>query len=502
MTRIRDLDLEASVDLIVRRFPTVGLAVGVIGDGRLQQFHGHGVADIDSGTPITEDTVLRIASITKTFTAVAVMQLHEQGLVDLDAPANDYLRAYKLMPAQSWFRPATIRDLLTHTAGLPEVYSFRGLFAPDFGESFVAGRPLPSLAEFYDHGLKLYAEPGIRFVYNNHGPSTLGQLVEDVSGEPLHRYFHQRIFEPLGMKDSDLLRSEQVKARLATGYEIRSGRVGMIEERDMVTAGAASIFSTPRDMARYLAALLGGDAFEGSAVLKPETLAEMFGPQYQPDPRIPGMGLGFFRKDLGGHLAVGHQGTHPGFHSQMLLAPDDGVGVMAFTNGARQADFWLPTEVSRLLRQLIGETDGFEGGSLPQRPELWRELSGWYRLSARLTDVRLRGMMGAGAEVFVRSGRLMLRFLTPIPELYRGFPLDPADIDDPFAYRIDLTASGLEPMKVVFGTTPEGAVTDLYIDLMPLKLSKQPGLSNPRRWVLGGLGALAAGARIRNGWRK
>jgi len=81
--------------------------VGVVRNGRLEFFHGHGLADIASNTPITEDTVFRIASITKTFTAIAVMQVWEQGLVDLDAPANDYLGVYRLIPAKAGFRPAT-----------------------------------------------------------------------------------------------------------------------------------------------------------------------------------------------------------------------------------------------------------------------------------------------------------------------------------------------------------------------------------------------------------
>ena len=111
----------ARVDEILNRRPAVGLAVGVVRDGRLEFFHGHGLADIASNTPITEDTVFRIGSITKLFTAIAVMQLCEQGLVDLDAPANDYLRAYQLIPAEAGFRPATLRHLLTHTAGIPDV---------------------------------------------------------------------------------------------------------------------------------------------------------------------------------------------------------------------------------------------------------------------------------------------------------------------------------------------------------------------------------------------
>jgi len=98
MPEIRELDMKAKVGEILNRWPAVGLAVGVVRNGRLEFFHGHGLADIALNTPITEDTVFRFASITKTFTAIAVMQLWEQGLVDLDAPANDYLRVYRLIP--------------------------------------------------------------------------------------------------------------------------------------------------------------------------------------------------------------------------------------------------------------------------------------------------------------------------------------------------------------------------------------------------------------------
>jgi CubicO group peptidase (beta-lactamase class C family) len=119
MTEIEQLELEGSVEGILNRWPAVGLAVGVVREGRLKSFSGHGVANIESGTPVTEDTVFRIGSITKTFTAVAVMQLWEQGLLDLDAAANDYLRAFRLMPAKAGWRPATVRHLLTHTAGVP-----------------------------------------------------------------------------------------------------------------------------------------------------------------------------------------------------------------------------------------------------------------------------------------------------------------------------------------------------------------------------------------------
>jgi CubicO group peptidase (beta-lactamase class C family) len=219
-----ELELQGRIDGILNRHPAVGLAVGVVRNGCLERFSGHGLADIASNTPITQDTVFRIGSITKTFTAIAVLQLWEQGLVDLDAPANDYLRGYRLIPAKAAHRPATVRQLLTHTAGLPELlYPWRA-YTPILGQTVRFGHRRPTLAEFYHGGLHLVVEPGTGCTYSNHGFATLGQLVEDVTGTPLHRYFRERIFEPLAMADTDLVRSERVSSRLATVRWPATGR--------------------------------------------------------------------------------------------------------------------------------------------------------------------------------------------------------------------------------------------------------------------------------------
>jgi len=497
---VAELDMKASVAEILGRRGAVGLALGVIRDGRLEFFHGHGVADIVSNTPITEDTVFRIASITKTFTAIAMMQLQEQGRIDLDAPAGNYLRAYRLIPAKASLRPATVRDLLTHTAGVPQlpypgralVRLFAGEGLTESGDSYGLGRPLPTLAEYYRGGLRLEAEPGTRFTYGNHGFATLGQIVADVSGQPLDRYFREHIFGPLGMADSDLLRSERVKERLATGYKLGSHGAIAVTDRQKVTAGASSIYSTPRDMARYVAALLGGGANEHGRVLQPATLASMFEPQYQTDPRVPGIGLAFWRSHLGAHLAVEHQGVLPGFNSQIWVAPGDGVGVIAFTNGASGALIWLTAEVAGLLRQLLGVPDDVIRTDVPQHPEIWGELCGWYPVSARLTDTQARGIAGLGAEVLVRRGQLTLRALSPVPTQYRGFPLHPDDDEDPDVFRIDLSRFGLGAPRIVFSRDPAAGTTRVHTDIVPLSLRKQPAGQNPRPWITGALGAAAA----------
>ena len=146
------------------------------------------------------------------------MQLWEQGLVDLDAPANDYLRAYRLVPEKAAHRPATVRHLLTYTAGLPQAVYLSRAVKPNLGEMVEFGRRVPTLAEFYRGELHLVAEPGTRHTYSNHSFATLGQIIEDVTGQPLDGYLRDHIFELLGMEKTDLLRSDRVKDRLATGY--------------------------------------------------------------------------------------------------------------------------------------------------------------------------------------------------------------------------------------------------------------------------------------------
>lgn len=482
----------------LNRWPASGLAAGIVRDGSLEWFHGHGVADIGSGTPVTENTVFRIASISKTFTAITVMQLWEQRLVDLDAPANDYLRAYRLIPAKAGFRPATLRHLLTHTAGVRAVRRPSDLLRPALGWGARVGRPAPSLAEYYRGGLRVDIEPGTKWAYSNHGFATLGQIVEDVSGLPLDRYLREHVFGPLGMEGTDLVRSERVRAHLATGYALRSRGLKAVTDREMAIAGAASVYSTTSDMARYVSALLGGGANEHGSVLKPATVAYMFEPHYQPDPRVPGMGLGFFRDEVGGHRTVGHDGIWKGFLSDMVLAPDEGIGVLAFANTGGFDRRGAPVPVANaLLRLLLDLPDDAVRTDVPEHPEIWSDVCGWYSLGPGvLTDPQPRAMLGAGVEVVVRRGHLTIRGQIPIPAVRKGLRLHPEG-DDPYAFRIDLSGFGLGTSPVVFSREPDGEVTALYLGLAPMSFQKRPDVQNPRPWVNGALVAGATAIAVR-----
>jgi CubicO group peptidase (beta-lactamase class C family) len=475
---------------VLHRHPAGGLAVGVAGPGGLEFFSGSGVADTAQGTPISEHTVFRIGSISKTFTAIAVMQLREQGLLGLDDPVSEHLRAYRLAPARRSFPPVTIRQLLTHTGGIGEFRSLADLFRPTIGLAATRDRA-PSLADYYHRGLRIEVEPGTKWAYANHGFATLGQLVEDVSGEPFAAYMRKHVFGPLGMNGTDFTRTDLIRDQLATGYVLRGKGLKAVPDRDITVQGAGSGFSTTADMARYAAALLGGGP---GPVLPPEVLAEMFRPQYQPDPRLPGIGLSFLRGEIGGHRTVGHDGGWPGFISAMVVAPDDGLAVLSFTNTGSVA----PARVSdAILREVFGAGADVPRTDVAEHPEMWAGICGWYGPDpGPLTNARVRMLTGAGVEVAVRDSHLVLRGLSPVPRLRKGFRLHADDPGDPYLFRLDLTDLGQGTWQLAFSRNGDGAVTALHLAPIPMSVGKRPGYRNPARLAAAGAGAACVAGAV------
>ncbi len=496
---IDDLDLKATMAQILDCWPCGGLAVGVIADGGLAWFHGHGVADVGAKAPITEDTVFRIGSITKTFTAIAVMQLWEQGLVDLDAPANDYLRSFRLVPVQPHLRPATVRQLLTHTAGVGYLRRLSDLLQPAVGSGIRAARSgAPPLAEYYRRGLPVEVEPGTKWAYSNHGFAVLGQIVEEVSGQPLDSYLRDNIFDPLGMEHTDLIRSERVRHLLATGYVLRSRGLKPVADREIPTPGSAGMYSTTADIARYVAALLSAATDENGSVLRPESVAIMFRVHFQPDPRVPGMGLAFELGEEGGQRTVSKTGIVSGFHSAMALAPDKGIGVVIFSNtGGLDGRNATEPLAAALLRRLLGLPAEVLRTDIPPHPEIWSEICGWYSPSpGPVTNVFPRALMGAGAEIVVEGGHVTLKPLTPIPAMRHCFRLYPDDPDDPWVFRIHFPDFGTDHRVVFDRELKEGAAKRMFLDRM--SFAKRPDLSNPRMWLTGLLAAGMAGLAVRS----
>jgi hypothetical protein len=188
----------------------------------------------------------------------------------------------------------------------------------------------------------------------------------------------------------------------------------------------------------------------------------------------------------------------------LLVAPDDGVAIVAFTNGSPGAFMWMETEFKRLLRHLLDVPDDVIRTDIPQHPELWGELCGGYRLPARISDLRQRLAIPGGVEVFVRGGRLMIRALTPVPTLYRGLPLHPDDADDPHVFRLDLSGFGQGTLRVVFGRDVVSDTAAIHADLggQPVSLMRRPAEDRVRAPLTAAVGGLLVAAAARSVLRR
>jgi CubicO group peptidase (beta-lactamase class C family) len=314
-------ELAARLDESLLRVRAEGRLVGLLGalvrGGELLWFRGLGFADAGARTPMTGETVIRVGSVSKPITAVGVLQLRDAGLIDIERPANDYLRAL-VIEQEPGDPPVTVRHLLTHTGGIVD---------PKVEPGVPGGTAIPTPAQLYGGRLRARA-PGTRWAYSNHGYTTLGQLVEDVTGVPFADHMRRALFHPLGMGGSDYVHSSRLGGPAACPYSVDLGRVLAVPYTEVSLTGAGSVFSTTRDMARFIG-LVAGVAQD---VLAETTVREMTSPQ--PGPEMPlgrKMGLGFVVKE-GPPRLVWHNGGWYGANTAMWVSQERGLGILLYTN--------------------------------------------------------------------------------------------------------------------------------------------------------------------------
>ena len=300
-----------------------GAVVTVVSGGEIIFEKGYGYADWRAQTAIDPArTMFRIGSATKTFTAVAIEQLIESGAIaSLDDPANLYLKRIQLPAAEG--REITLRDLATHRAGYADRtfgIASNDPYEPPLSASAI-GAHLPSLVR----------APGERVVYSNFGSAMLGVVVEDVTGEPIDRYFKDRIFQPLGMETASLLYGGAPPDALAVPYAfLPSGEAQPVMYRgiDPFFAPAGAIAATSRDMARYMIAQLDGARGAPTPLgLAPARFTELQTRAAGNHPSVLGIGSIFMTLDWARERTFGHGGDWPGFHSIVWMAPERDVGV-------------------------------------------------------------------------------------------------------------------------------------------------------------------------------
>jgi CubicO group peptidase (beta-lactamase class C family) len=316
-----------------------GAAVSVVKDGKLFFAKGYGDANLKKGIPVDpERTTFRIGSVTKLFTWTAVMQLAEQGKLDLNANINTYL---DFRIPDTYPQPITLKDLMTHTAGFE-----------DRGYERLAKDPndlVPPREWLVSHVPARVRPPGEVASYSSYGTALAGYIVARVSGEPYDQYVQEHILNPLGMAHTTAHSPtpQDIRAHASEGYTYKDGAFKAFPDYSDLgqpaMAPAGGMQSSATDMARFMIAQLRdgrhGDANAGGArILKESTLRQMHSTLYTPDPRLLGTAYGFFDFSDNGQRTIGHKGESDPIDSLLLLLPDQNLGVFVVYNSQGGGD--------------------------------------------------------------------------------------------------------------------------------------------------------------------
>lgn len=407
---------EAFARPIIAQEDVVGLALAVAEGGQRAYFGGFGHRDRERGLPVTEDTVLGIGSITKSFTAVAVMQLQEAGRLTVDDPVVRLVPELRVANARGAV-PMRIHHLLSHSAGLPPLPTLRAtlvrslLADPDVKAETRAGLPEPvdtwdQLIAFLNDGeIDPLGRPGDVFSYSNDGYALLGLIVERASGQTYADYVQRHILEPAGMGESTFDIGPRVQGpdttRLYNPRRDDQGRQTAYDAGPWWDAGpmtaAGFLRASAGDMLRYLEIYRTGGRVGGRVLLTPESVGAMVTPRIPCGPRMHyGYGL-MLTADHGGVRLVEHGGNIKGAAAWVTVVPDRELTAVGLSNlsGA-------PT--SRLVLGAVNAALGFEPGRLraefpaPYAPTV--PLSAYVGVYASGEDARL--------EVRAEAGRLLV----------------------------------------------------------------------------------------------
>ena len=383
--------LEQDVPGLLRSYDVPGTSLALVEDGEVVWDEGYGLADVAAGGPVRSDTVFQAASISKAVSAWGVMRLVEQGKLDLDAPAERYLRRWHFPPSRFDAKGVTIRRLLSHTSGLSA-----GLSTGYSG--FKPGKPLPTLEESLagkttvKGGARIVSAPGSSFSYSGANYLVLQLLIEEVTGLPFNTYMRQEVLEPLGMTHSSYTYTPEVRSATARAYDAWGQELPnyIIPER-----AAGGLYTTGPDLARFVSAHMSGPQGQaaGRGVLTPETLRQLLTPQ----PATKGApfgdrwGLGYQLTDAGSARLVQHSGDNIGWKTWAVFRPEAQTGFVVLTNSDRGIP--LSVELTRRWLEWAGVGDD----------------SGIWRLYGQI-DLGLKGVAGLlGFLVLLYGWRLVAR---------------------------------------------------------------------------------------------
>lgn len=369
-------EMEAFLDEVIpaqlKTHQIPGAAVAVVKDGELFFAKGYGVIDSRSRTPVQADrTLFHCGSATKLFTWTAVMQLVEQGRLDLHTDVNAYLSDFQIPP--TYPEPITLFHLLTHTPGFEDQLSNLFRFGPHDGLSLdeYIVRKLPA---------RVYP-PGEIIGYSNYGAALAGYIIQEVTGMPYEQYIEENLLIPLEMHRSTIRQPVPAEwvSDLALGhYHGLTGPAPLHEY--FPSAPVVGLSATVTDMAKFMIAHLQDGRYGETRILQATTAQAMHRQQFTHDPRLPGVTYGFTEWSRHGQYLLWHGGSTGFFESMIMLLPEHNVGVFVAYN--RKA----PAQPGREFRQAFMDhyypvDDSPAPQPLPEAATLARTFAGAYRES-------------------------------------------------------------------------------------------------------------------------
>jgi CubicO group peptidase (beta-lactamase class C family) len=396
-------ELEKIVREELMETKTPGASLTVISGGRVVFAKGFGVGNIETGSPVTPDTLFRLGSTTKMFTGAAILTLAEQGKLKLDAPIGDYAKG--LAPRLSRL---TAHQLLSNSAGVG-----------DFAAPFVSQEDsaLSTMVRAWKDDV-LFGEPGKVYSYSSPGFWLSGYVIEEVGGKPYADVMEAQLFKPLGMTRTTFRPLAAMTHPLALGHNAQNGKPEIIRPffNNVAMWPAGSIFSSTNDLSRFVIALLSGGRLEGAQAL-PATLFDKLSGEYVSMPGSPEVhyGYGVLNFKQRGVRLVMHGGFSRGYGSMIQIAPAQGFAVIVLTNRSGETlrrttekakELFLPLEpetaeaAKKALPLTAADLSGFTGKYV-NGPQTWEILAKDGRLYFKADDAEY---------ALTKTGELRLSF--------------------------------------------------------------------------------------------
>lgn len=300
-----------------------GAVFVLVKDGKIFFAKGYGYANLEKQIPVLpEKTVFRVGSISKLFTATAVLQLVEQGKLNLNDEVNQYLQNFKLK--NPYPQPVTVDHLLTHTNGIDE--SFIGIAARNLSE-------ITHLKDYLAQNLPpCTLPPGQIIRYSNQGFALAGYLVELISKLPYTYYIDENILKPLGMEHSSFLFKPSILANLAVGYRYKNGGYQQLPILYTNDIPSGALNATATDIAKFAIAHLQNGRYGTIRILQDATAQQMHQQQFTHHPQLPGQAYGFYERFQNELRLLEHAGHISGFKSRFVLIPEQNIGFFSAYN--------------------------------------------------------------------------------------------------------------------------------------------------------------------------